>query len=66
MTGIKRKQKDGKSGNYEYHYQDVFDNQNNRKKERIEQKVMTFDHGSGYSYPLFSSLLNKEDRRIGE
>ena len=28
----------------------------------IEQKGMTFDHYFGYSFPLFSSLLNKEGR----
>jgi hypothetical protein len=25
---------------------------------------MTFDHDFGYSFPIFSSLLNKEERRI--
>jgi hypothetical protein len=32
----------------------------------IEQKGMTFDHDLGYSFPLFSSLLKKEERRKGE
>ena len=27
---------------------------------------MTFDHNFAYSFPLFSSLLNKEGRRKGE
>ena len=35
-------------------------------KQRIEQKGMTFDHGFGYSFPPFSSLLEKEGRRKGE
>jgi hypothetical protein len=28
--------------------------------KKIEQKGMTFDHDFGYSFPLFSSLLQKE------
>ena len=30
---------------------------------KIEQKGMTFDHDFGYSLPLLSSLLEKEERR---
>ena len=32
----------------------------------IEQKGVTFDHDFGYSFPLFSSLLKKEERIKGE
>jgi len=30
-------------------------------KGTIEQKGMTFDHDFGYSFPLFSALLNKRE-----
>ena len=34
--------------------------------EKIGQKGMTFDHGFDYFLPLFSSLLQKEERKKGE
>jgi hypothetical protein len=32
----------------------------------IEKKGMTLNHDFGFSFPLFSSLLNKEGKRKGE
>ena len=34
--------------------------------KKIDQKGMNFDHDFGYSIPLFSSLLKKDERRKGE
>jgi len=34
---------------------------NSDLKGTIEQKGMTFDHDFGYSFPLFSALLNKRE-----
>ena len=32
------------------------------QNKTIEQKGMTFDHDFGYYFPLFTSLLKKEER----
>ena len=49
-----------------FHFAPGINSKNGGKLFRIEQKGMTFDHDFGYSFPPFSSLLKKEERRKGK
>ena len=46
-----------------FHFAPGINSKNGGKLFRIEQKGITFDHDFGYSFPHFSSLLKKDERK---